>query len=69
MDGMRCDIKGNLYITRFGKGMVVIASPEGKVIREISLVGKRPTNIAIGGKTDVQFMLLSRIRGTLRVSV
>jgi sugar lactone lactonase YvrE len=50
MDGMRCDIKGNLYITRFGKGTVVKVSPEGKVLREIVLIGKRPTNVAFGGK-------------------
>jgi len=50
MDGMRCDIKGNLYIARFGKGSVVKVSPEGKVLQEITLKGKRPTNVAFGGK-------------------
>ena len=50
MDGMRCDIKGNLYIARFGKGTIVKVSPEGKVLKEITLVGKRPTNVAFGGK-------------------
>ena len=50
MDGMRCDIKGNLYIARFGKGTVVKVSPEGKVLQEVVLIGKRPTNLAFGGK-------------------
>lgn len=50
MDGMRCDIKGNLYITRFGKGTVVKVSPEGNVLQEVTLIGKRPTNVAFGGK-------------------
>ena len=50
MDGMRCDIRGNLYIARFGKGTVVKVSPDGKVIQEIILHGKRPTNLAFGGK-------------------
>jgi gluconolactonase len=50
MDGMRCDTKGNLYIARYGKGTVVIVSPAGKVLREINLTGKRPTNVAFGGK-------------------
>ncbi|GAB3265602.1 SMP-30/gluconolactonase/LRE family protein [Larkinella harenae] len=50
MDGMRCDADGNLYITRFGKGTVAKVSPDGKVIQEIQLVGKRPTNICFGGK-------------------
>jgi sugar lactone lactonase YvrE len=49
MDGMRCDAKGNLFITRHGKGTVVMVSPEGKVLREIVLKGKKPSNIAFGG--------------------
>jgi sugar lactone lactonase YvrE len=49
MDGMRCDIKGNLYIARYGKGTVVKVSPSGKVLQEITLVGKNPSNIAFGG--------------------
>lgn len=50
MDGMRCDVKGNLYIARFGKGTVVKVSPDGKILQEITLTGKRPTNVAFGGK-------------------
>jgi len=50
MDGMRCDIKGNLYIARFGKGVIAVVSPDGKLVREVSLTGKRPTNVAFGGK-------------------
>jgi sugar lactone lactonase YvrE len=50
MDGMRCDVDGNLYITRHGKGTVVKVSPDGKVIREITMLGKNPSNIAFGGK-------------------
>ena len=49
MDGMRCDANGNLYIARFGKGVVVKVSPEGKVLEEIKLTGKNPTNVAFGG--------------------
>ncbi|RYG33871.1 MAG: SMP-30/gluconolactonase/LRE family protein [Chitinophagaceae bacterium] len=29
MDGMKCDAKGNVYITRYGKGAVAIFSPAG----------------------------------------
>ncbi|MBD2752658.1 SMP-30/gluconolactonase/LRE family protein [Spirosoma validum] len=50
MDGMRCDSKGNLYITRHGKGTVAKVSPTGKLIQEITLIGKKPSNIAFGGK-------------------
>jgi sugar lactone lactonase YvrE len=50
MDGMRTDIKGNLFVTRHGKGTVVMISPEGEIIQEISLAGKTPSNIAFGGE-------------------
>jgi sugar lactone lactonase YvrE len=50
MDGMRCDIKGNLFITRHGKGTVVEVSPRGKMIREIAMTGKKPSNLTFGGK-------------------
>ncbi len=49
MDGMRCDVAGNLYITRHGKGTVVKISPEGKVLQEIKMTGELPSNIAFGG--------------------
>ena len=49
MDGMRCDVEGNLYITRWGKGTVVKLSPAGERITEIQMHGKNTTNIAFGG--------------------
>lgn len=49
MDGMKADRKGNLYITRHGKGTVAVVSPKGKVLREIDVLGKMPTNITFGG--------------------
>lgn len=50
MDGMRCDIDGNLYITRHGKGTVAVVSPEGDVLREIDMAdGDNVTNLAFGG--------------------
>ena len=50
MDGMRCDVLGNLYITRYGKGTVAKLSPEGELLLEIQMKGKKPSNIAFGGK-------------------
>ncbi len=50
LDGMKCDKAGNLYITRFDKGTIVKVSTDGKILREITLSGKRPTNITFGGK-------------------
>ena len=48
-DGMRCDVDGNLYITRYGKGTVVKMAPDGKLLKEIDVLGKRPSNICFGG--------------------
>jgi sugar lactone lactonase YvrE len=49
MDGMRCDNQGNLFVTRHGKGTIAILSPQGEMIREVTLKGKKPSNIAFGG--------------------
>lgn len=48
-DGMRVDVDGNLYVTRYGKGTVAVVSPAGKVIREIDVLGKMPSNLCFGG--------------------
>ena len=48
-DGMRCDADGNLYITRYGKGTVAVLSLEGEVLREINVLGARPSNLCFGG--------------------
>lgn len=49
-DGMACDNKGNLYVTRYGKGTIAILSPDGKPLREVQLKGKRCSNLVFGGK-------------------
>ena len=48
-DGMKCDKEGNLYVTRHGKGTVVVLDPKGKIVREIQLKGKRCSNLVFGG--------------------
>jgi len=48
-DGMKCDKQGNLYAARYGKGTIVVLSPEGKQIREIALKGKNCSNLVFGG--------------------
>ena len=50
LDGMKCDSKGNIYITRYGKGVIAVFSPEGKLIREVALTGKNCSNLVFGGK-------------------
>jgi gluconolactonase len=50
MDGMKCDKQGNLFVTRYDKGVVAIISPQGKLIHEVQMKGKKTSNIAFGGK-------------------
>jgi sugar lactone lactonase YvrE len=47
---MKCDVNGNLYIARYGKGTIAIVTPEGELVREVHLKGKNVSNIAFGGK-------------------
>ncbi|QJD87929.1 SMP-30/gluconolactonase/LRE family protein [Cohnella herbarum] len=49
LDGMRCDMLGNLYVTRFGKGVIAVISPTGQPLREIGLEGTDCTNLTFGG--------------------
>lgn len=49
LDGMRCDVDGNLYITRHGAGLILKLSPTGEVLRSIKLPGSMPSNLCFGG--------------------
>jgi sugar lactone lactonase YvrE len=68
-DGMRCDVDGNLYVTRYGKGTVAVLSPAGEVLREIDVLGEAPSNLCFGGPdgrtvyvTEVQKQRLVQFR-------
>ncbi len=50
LDGMRCDVKGNLYVTRYGKGTVAMLAPSGELLREIAVGCARPSNLCFGGE-------------------
>ncbi len=65
MDGMRCDIDGNLYITRHGKGTIAKLSPAGDVLLEIALHGQNPSNIAFGGPDGCTCYVMSQDRGNV----
>jgi sugar lactone lactonase YvrE len=49
LDGMKCDHEGNLYVTRHGKGTVVIFSPKGEILHEVKMKGLKPSNLNFGG--------------------
>ncbi|WP_411272991.1 SMP-30/gluconolactonase/LRE family protein [Daejeonella sp.] len=65
MDGMRCDMDGNLYISRHGKGTVAKLSPTGKLIKEITLIGKLPSNVAFGGADGRTMYVTLQDKGNL----
>ena len=67
MDGMRCDIEGNLYITRHGKGTVAKLSPAGEVLLEVELTGKLCSNIAFGGPDGRTCYVTMADRGNIEV--
>ncbi len=48
-DGMRCDVDGNLYISRHSKGTVVKMTPKGESLQEIDVLGSKPSNLCFGG--------------------
>lgn len=52
LDGMKCDSKGNLFVTRYGKGTVAIFNSDGRQLQEVQLKGNNVSNITFGGKDN-----------------
>ena len=67
LDGMKCDSKGNLYVTRHGKGTVAILSSKGKLLREVALKGKKPSNITFGGPDGKTCYVTLQDRGCVEI--
>ena len=65
MDGMRVDVDGNLYVTRYGKGTVIKLSPQGRILREISVPGAKPSNITFGGPDGRTAYVTEVVQGRL----
>lgn len=63
MDGIRCDVKGNLYLCRYEKGTIALINPKGKLVREIQLKGKKPSNITFGGPDNRRCFVTLQDRG------
>ena len=68
LDGMRCDSRGNLYIARYGAGVVAVVSPAGQLLREIQLKGQKPTNVAFGGEDGKTLYITLQERGAIEVT-
>lgn len=65
LDGMRSDADGNLYIARYGAGVVAVVSPQGQVLREVRLKGQKPTNVAFGGADGRDVYVTLQDRGAI----
>lgn len=63
LDGMRCDARGNLFVTRYDKGVVAIISPQGKLLREVQIKGKKTSNVTFGGKGNKTVYVTLQDRG------
>ena len=65
LDGMRCDELGNLFVTRYDKGVVCIISPEGKILREVPTKGKKTSNVTFGGTDGKTVFVTLQDRGCI----
>lgn len=65
LDGMKCDREGALYVTRHGKGTVVVLSPRGAVLRELRLKGTQPSNLVFGGEDGRTVFVTMQDRGAI----
>lgn len=66
-DGMRVDIKGNLYVTIYKAGKILKISPKGKLLRTIKTKGKKPTNLAFGGEDGCTVYVTLADKGNINV--
>lgn len=64
LDGMQTDTAGNLYITRYGAGVVIQVSPAGEVLSTIHLKGQHPTNIALSADGGTGYVTMQK-RGAI----
>lgn len=62
LDGLRTDIEGRLFVTRPGHGTVAVLSADGKFLRQVSLLGKEPSNLTFGGK-DGKTVYITQVDG------
>ncbi len=65
LDGMRCDIKGNLYVTRYDKAEVAMISPAGQILRTVKTKGTKVSNICFGGSNGKTAYITLQDRGCL----
>ncbi|ORX91285.1 calcium-dependent phosphotriesterase [Basidiobolus meristosporus CBS 931.73] len=60
IDGMRTDIKGNLFVTRNGGSEVLKMSPNGDILASIKTTFTFPSNIEFGGPNGTTLYIVGR---------
>lgn len=63
-DGMAHDVDGNLYVTVFNQGEVVVLDRNGQWIERLPTHGSQPTNVAFGPGSSIY--VTERETGTLQ---
>ncbi|OBP17119.1 gluconolactonase [Rheinheimera sp. SA_1] len=69
LDGMRTDIAGNLYVARYGKGVIAKISPQGELLAEIALNGKFPTNVSFDPTEQWLYVTMQQRGAIERISL
>jgi sugar lactone lactonase YvrE len=65
-DGMRCDVKGNLWVSMHGLGKVLVVTPEGKLAPEyVRDLGKGPANVTFCGKDGRTLYITEKEHGRI----
>ncbi|WP_054204062.1 SMP-30/gluconolactonase/LRE family protein [Pseudoalteromonas porphyrae] len=66
MDGMRVDNQGNIFVARYGAGVILKISPAGKVLHTYTLKGQHPTNVAFNEEQTKLYVTMQK-RGAIEV--
>ncbi|WP_254459024.1 SMP-30/gluconolactonase/LRE family protein [Xanthomonas sacchari] len=67
LDGMRCDVDGNLYVARYDAGKVIVLAPDGTLLHEVATKGRKPTNLAFGGADGRDVDVTLQDRGAIEI--
>lgn len=60
LDGMRTDSQGNLFVARYGKGVVAKLDNSGKLLQEYRLNHALPTNVALSNDETVLYVTIQQ---------
>jgi len=65
-DGMRCDVKGNLWVSMHGMGKVLVVDTEGKLAPvSVRDLGKGPANVTFCGKDGRTLYITEKEHGRI----